>query len=184
MRTLLALLLLGALVGCGGDKDTPTGHKADVAFATEMIPHHAQALVMVDMIGDRQVSPEFRALADDIQAAQGPEIEEMVTWLEEWGEDIPETSRDHVNSDHGHGDSHSSGHGMMDDKEMAELDAAGADFETHWLTMMIKHHEGAIEMAETEIANGKDKRAIKLAKDIRSAQRAEIQLMKALAGQL
>jgi uncharacterized protein (DUF305 family) len=54
---------------------------------------------------------------------------------------------------------------------------SGPEFEQMWLTMMIEHHEGAIAMAETELADGLDEEARKLAQDIVDAQRAEITQM-------
>lgn len=174
MRILAAALLAVLLVGCGGE-DAPSGHEADVAFAQEMIPHHADALVMVDMVAGHDVSAEFAALTEQIRAAQTPEIEEMVTWLAEWREEVPETSRDHMNADHGGG--HGNGHGS---DEMSELANAGAGFEDMWLEMMIDHHEGAIEMAEAEIENGEDERAIRLARSIVSSQQAEIETMESM----
>ena len=95
------------LSGCGddspgGDNDTGnarTDHNdADVAFASDMIQHHAQALAMVDLTVGRDLDPEVEALAEAIRAAQGPEIETMTDWLTEWDEPIPATVRDHVNA--------------------------------------------------------------------------------------
>ena len=91
-----ATLLIG-LTACGDDGSTsdaqaeqtaPNGdvfNDADVSFSTDMIPHHAQALVMVDMARGRDLSPATQQLTADIQAAQGPEIEQMVGWLNDWG---------------------------------------------------------------------------------------------------
>uniref|UniRef100_UPI0035618497 DUF305 domain-containing protein n=1 Tax=Nocardioides sp. TaxID=35761 RepID=UPI0035618497 len=115
--TLLAAVLAAtsSLAACSSDDTTtakPTtqtaanGEKfndADVAFGTDMIPHHAQALLMVDMTIGRELSPEFRALTEGIRDAQGPEIEQMTTWLTEWDQPIPETARDHSNSHDGMG---------------------------------------------------------------------------------
>ena len=75
-----------------------------------MIQHHAQALTMVDLTAGRTLDPEVQQLAEDIRAAQTPEIEEMTDWLTSWGEDIPETVRDHANA---HGDM-----GSMDGDDM------------------------------------------------------------------
>ena len=80
--TALGVALLAALVlsSCGGDDAAATGgdhNDADVQFATEMIPHHAQALDMVDMAEGRGASDDFEQLLGDIEAAQGPEIEQM-----------------------------------------------------------------------------------------------------------
>ena len=106
----LLITLVPALAACGDDAPAaaaPAEHTAangdtyndaDVAFATEMIPHHADALVMVDMTQGRDLSPELATLAEEIRDAQAPEIEHMVDWLTAWKEEVPETSRDHVNS--------------------------------------------------------------------------------------
>ena len=108
----LSLALGGGLTACGDDTDsaataqvsTTEHNAADVAFAGDIIQHHAQALSMVDLTLDRVLDPEVQGLAEDIRAAQGPEIETMADWLTAWGEDIPETMRDHVNSGHDTGD--------------------------------------------------------------------------------
>lgn len=191
----LFLTLTGAgLAGCGEDDasgGTPAAehtaangdvyNDADVEFATEMIPHHADALVMVDMTQGRRLSPEFARLTEDIREAQAPEIEMMADWLTDWGEEVPETSRDHVNSHMGDGDM-GMGDGMgMDPDDLAELRDSGANmFETMWMQMMIEHHEGAIEMAETEQAEGLFPDAIALAESIEESQTAEIELMEEL----
>src|SRR5687767_12648135 len=96
-RILLTLLTAAALTmtACGGDDnqaDPAAGqpfNDADVAFATDMIQHHAQALQMVDMTMGRQLDPEVQALAEDIRAAQTPEIETMADWLQEWDKPVP-----------------------------------------------------------------------------------------------
>ncbi|MFE6510796.1 DUF305 domain-containing protein, partial [Nocardioides sp. NPDC057764] len=125
----LAVLL--TLSGCGGSEEakapqklSETEHnKADVAFATDMIQHHAQAMAMVDLTMDRTLDPEVQELADAIRAAQSPEIETMSSWLQEWGEEVPSTMRDHVNGGHeGHGDEESS---MSDSMEGMDADMPG-----------------------------------------------------------
>lgn len=193
----LFLTLTGAgLAGCGEDaasSGTPAAehtaangdvyNDADVEFATEMIPHHADALVMVDMTQGRELSPEFARLTEDIREAQAPEIEMMADWLTAWGEEVPETSRDHVNSHMGHGDGMGDpddmGDGMgMDPDDLADLeDSSASMFESMWMRMMIEHHEGAIEMARTEQDEGVFPDAIDLAESIETSQTAEIELM-------
>jgi uncharacterized protein (DUF305 family) len=198
ITTAAAATLLLALAACGGGatgeaqaKQTAANgdvfNDADVAFASDMIPHHAQALAMVDLTRGRDLSPETHELTDDIQAAQGPEIEQMVDWLTAWGQPVPETMRDHANADdhgmNGHemGQDSSDMPGMMTGKEMAELEAAqGQAFETMWLEMMIEHHEGAVEMARDEQADGHFRSAMKLAESIETSQEAEIDRMKEL----
>ncbi len=165
------------LTACGGEDDTSTAsnaefNDADVTFATEMIPHHQQAVEMAELAADRAQSPEVRQLAEDIEAAQGPEIETMTQWLMNWGQETPVGSMDH--GDMGHGDSQEMP-GMMDEAEMTQLmKSDGAAFDQMFLQMMVEHHEGAIEMARTERANGENPDAVALAEQIESDQEAEI----------
>ncbi len=204
-RTVAAALLLSlapALAACGSDEQSAapaaertaangdTFNDADVAFAADMIPHHADALVMVDMTQGRELSPELAQLSEEIRDAQAPEIEQMADWLTAWGEEVPETSRDHVNShdmddmdDMGDmGDDSGSQMGMDPaDMEMLE-EADGTAFETMWLEMMIEHHEGAIEMARSEQADGLFPDALGLAESIETSQSAEIDLMQEMLG--
>jgi uncharacterized protein (DUF305 family) len=158
---------------------------ADVAFAQQMIPHHAQAIEMVDLTRGRDLSPEVEQLASQILEAQTPEIETMTGWLTDWDEEVPATSRDHANA-HGEGDGEDMGGempGMMTDEEMAELESASdAEFEDLWLTMMVEHHEGAIEMARTEQEDGEFADAVAMAEDIEAGQTAEVDRMQGLLG--
>jgi uncharacterized protein (DUF305 family) len=146
---------------------------ADVTFAQAMIPHHAQAVEMSDMMLKKQNIPaEVTALATTIKAAQGPEIETMTGWLQGWNEPMQMPS--------GH-----SMDGMMGDAEMKKLDAGqGTEAARLFLKQMIAHHEGAIMMAKTENTAGKNTDAVKLSKDIVTAQEAEIQEMQKLLAAL
>ena len=73
--------------------------------------------------------------------------------------------------------------GMVDDGTMSKLESLkGAEFDTLWLQSMIGHHEGAIEMANTEIADGANADAKTLAQEIVTAQQAEIAQMKQMLG--
>ncbi len=149
---------------------------ADVRFATEMIPHHQQAVEMSDMALE-QGGTEVRELAERIQAAQAPEIETMTGWLQAWGEDVPETD--------GHGGmegmDHSQMEGMMSPEDMEDLGSArGSQFDSMWLEMMVEHHDGAISMAQTQVADGLHPEAVALAENIAESQEVEIDEMKAL----
>jgi uncharacterized protein (DUF305 family) len=195
---LLAGLLLAApaLTGCGDDEEgaDPGGethtaasgakyNDADIAFASDMIPHHAQATEMVNLARTRGLDPEVQAIADEILAAQSVEVETMVDWLTDWGEPIPPTSQDHANA-HGEGmDMDTDLPGMLSEDQLAELDdARGDEFQTMWLEMMIEHHEGAIELAGTQVEHGRFPDAVKMAKSIESSQAAEIEQMQGLLG--
>lgn len=186
-KTLTAALLAASLLilaACGTEDDdgSATEHNdADITFAQEMIPHHEQAIRMAALADARAESREVKDLAADIKSAQDPEIETMTGWLESWGEDVPDGGM----SDMGHDDMSSDEMpGMMSDDEMGDLmGTSGPGFDRMFLTMMIEHHEGAIEMANTEQSEGTFPDAIELAEDIESSQTAEIQTMRGLLGQ-
>jgi uncharacterized protein (DUF305 family) len=146
---------------------------ADVMFVQGMLPHHQQAVEMSDMLLKKSgVSAETTALAQQIKAAQGPEITTMQGWLKAWGK----------SADGGMGGmDHDMGGGMATEAEMQKFDQADAKTgERMFLEMMTKHHQGAIAMAEMELKNGQNPDTIAMAKDIASSQQAEIDTMKKL----
>ena len=154
----------------------PAGYNADdVAFATNMIPHHQQAVELSAMVPDRSTNADLIALAKQISAAQQPEIEIMKVFLVQWNEN-PDTNSGHA----GHAGTMQ---GMVDAPTMTKLGSLnGAEFDKLWLESMISHHEGAIEMAKAEIANGDNVDAKTLAKKIVATQGAEIGQMKQMLG--
>jgi len=201
MRSPFVRLVAGAvapaaallLVSCGQDRAAESGHDGqhtttrvpdagasaefdehDVTFATQMIPHHEQALELAALVPDRSTDPALRALADRIAAAQEPEIRQLRELLARWGVDAG------AGTHPGHGD-HAHMPGMVDEATMARLrEERGAAFEVLWLRSMIAHHEGAVAMAEAELADGTDPDARRLARQIIGAQRAEIDEMRAM----
>lgn len=154
---------------------TPEFTIVDSMFSQMMIPHHEQALEMSALVPDRAAAPEVVALAAEIEAAQGPEIEQMRGWLQEWGLETDIDLEEH--------EDHLGMEGMLTDEEMAALAAAsGAEFDRLWLEGMIRHHEGAIVMAETQAASGIHEPSRALAEEIILSQRAEITRMRAMLG--
>ena len=147
--------------------------EADVMFAQMMMPHHQQAIEMSAIILAKDGVPDdVTARADEIKAAQGPEIEQLTTWLEQWGE--PTQPQD---MDGGHDMSEMEG--MLSDEELQQLsDAPGPEAAELFLNQMIAHHEGAVSMAEDEIAKGIYQPAIDLAQTIIDTQQQEIDTMR------
>ncbi|MDN3259252.1 DUF305 domain-containing protein [Streptomyces sp. CSDS2] len=150
----------------------------DVAFAKGMIPHHQQALEMAELAADRASSAKVKDLAARIEKAQDPEIRTLTGWLKAWGEQPPAAGTDHS------GHSGMSGmSGMMSEDDMAALKrATGKDFDTRFLSLMVEHHQGAVEMAATEKQRGRSADAKAMADAIITAQDAEIKEMKQLLG--
>ncbi|KJY46824.1 copper resistance protein [Streptomyces sp. NRRL S-444] len=185
------------LAACGGNGDdnssTHNGHNAaspsasapaqqgdhnaaDVAFAQGMIPHHRQAIEMADLAATRAESAEVKKLAGEIKKAQDPEIKTLSGWLTSWGEQLPAEGQGQ-----GHGGHDMSG--MMSAEEMRQLESSsGKAFDTAFLTMMVKHHEGAVAMAKTEQSDGTYQPAKDMAGAIITSQSAEIARMNTLLG--
>ena len=154
----------------------PAGYNADdVAFATNMVPHHQQAVELSALVPDRSTNQQLIALAAQISAAQQPEINVMKVFLVQWNEN-PDTNAGHS----GHGNTMQ---GMVDEATMSKLKSLnGAEFDKLWLESMIGHHQGAVEMAKAEIANGDNVDAKALAQNIVTTQEAEIGQMKQMLG--
>jgi uncharacterized protein (DUF305 family) len=195
----LAALMISA--GCGGSESAtehPAEHgstgstsagaapsaqdhnDADVTFAQHMIPHHRQAVEMSDVVlAIERIDPRVAELATSIKAAQGPEINQMQGWLDQWG-DPPMPP---MTPSEGHDMSGMSGDamGMMSGEQMTVLkNAKGVEASRLFLTGMITHHEGAIAMAQNEIKDGRFPPAVELARMIVTTQQQEIDTMKGI----
>ena len=154
-------------------------NEADTTFAQMMIIHHEGAIEMAELAVERAETPEVVSLAERIAAAQGPEIEQMSAWLTAWGEET--SPSEHGGMDHGGMDMD----GMSQEEMMGELDGlSGAEFDERFLSGMIAHHQGAVEMAEAELDEGENAEALALAEKIIADQQAEIAEMEELLGEL
>lgn len=166
-----------------GQSDS-THNPADVSFATAMIPHHRQAVQMADLVPGHGASVPVTQLANAIRAAQQPEIDQMTAMLRAWNAPVPMEGHD-MSGMGGMSSSDHAGHGgmtgMMSAEQMAGLaKATGAAFDRQFLTLMIDHHQGAVEMAATELRDGANSEAKALAQRITDAQNKEISQMRGL----
>jgi uncharacterized protein (DUF305 family) len=183
-RILGGLLLAIALASCGGSSssnpsDTSVVASADfndddVMFAQMMIPHHEQAIEMSDIALDPTVmaGDVVKNLATKIKAAQDPEIQQMTGFLTSWNKSLTmDESMDHSDMMSG----------MLSAEELSRLSTLrGAAFNRAWLTGMIAHHEGAVEMAEAVLKEGANTAVRELANAIIKGQEAEIAEMRNL----
>ena len=139
----------------------------DIMFAQMMIPHHQQAIEMSKYALKNSSNKEIKVLATAISSAQGKEIAQMKYWLR--ATKSPATMGHHMDMN-----------GMISDKQMKELSALkGSKFDKAFLSAMIEHHQGALEMVEL-LNSTKNAEAKKLAKEIIRVQKAEISSMKKL----
>jgi uncharacterized protein (DUF305 family) len=164
-KLLLTLFAAFLLSGCAAAPQANSEYSAeDINFAEMMIPHHEQAIVMSDIALTNSSSEDILLLAQEIKAAQSPEIELMKSWT-------------------GVSTSTHMGHmmdGMLSESQIQQLrDSEGATFDRLFLEGMIAHHEGAIAMAQ-KVTGSRNKEVAALAAAIIEAQEKEIAFMREL----
>ena len=177
------------LAGCSATTSTPTPQPeptaagytaADVAFMQTMIGHHAQALVMTELVPARTSTPELHALAERITISQRDEIERMQSWLRRRNQPVPPADA-HVHAAMGHAVLMP---GMLTQAQLDSLaQARGPQFDRLFLQYMIRHHEGAIEMVRQLLAQpgaGQEPETFIFASEVDADQNAEIRRMRAL----
>ena len=176
---------------------------ADVGFMQHMIVHHAQAVEMVDLLETRGSDRRVKLLGRRIALSQAAEMALMRGWLEERGQPLEMPGMDHAAMGHGahagmdHG-AHA-GHGsssddtavmagMLTPRQMRTLAAAdGTAFDTLFLSGMIQHHQGALDMVadlmETPNA-AQDTLLSDFSASVVADQQAEILRMRSLSAEL
>jgi len=190
-RTRFALVLTAVLAavafaaGCGGDdadeSATPPASSSSVpfdrSFIDAMVPHHRSAIEMAQAAKQTGLSqPDLITVANDIIDTQQAEIEDMLSWREEW------FGSRQVDPDGAAGLGLSEEEmGMGMEHGAAEIEGAD-DVDQAFATAMIPHHEGAIAMAKLARERGQHEEIRLLADDIISAQEREIVILGRHAG--
>lgn len=185
--------------GSAGASAVPTNSSADAGFARDMQVHHAQAIAMAMEIYRKTEDEELRVLSYDIATGQAGQRGEMFDWLVQWG--LPQSggpmmdwmSASEAGHEHGAAEPGATltdeqarvAMGMASDAELRALaDATGQQADCLFLELMIRHHEGAIPMAEAVIELGTEPRVLSVAESIRAGQTAEIDAMESMAQRL
>ena len=164
---------------------SPEHNEADMRFAQGMIPHHTQAIAMSSQAARRAASPEVKDLAARIEQAQGPEIEQMNQMLDAWGAPRLQPGSTAMPGMPGMPMGGMPMPGMMGEAELQQLAAqSGPAFDRMFLQMMIEHHNGAIQMAQTEQAQGLNPQTKQLAGAIVADQQREVTEMQALLSRI
>ena len=199
-RLIVVLAALCLLVACGGRDDStspssakasdapvitgePAGYNsADVTFATTMVPHHQQAIDLSTMAAQQSTNPELIGLANQIVATQQPEVNILNVFMVQWNENPDIRSGPDGGPDDGA--PKPPPEGMIDEATVARLGSLrGPEFDKLWLQSMLTQHEGAVKIAQAEIADGKNVDAIAIAKTILAGQQADMaQMTKMLEG--
>lgn len=177
---------------------TPAEGSADAGFARDMQVHHAQAVDMAMTIYAETDDEELRALSYDIATGQSSQRGEMLDWLVQWGlpqyGDAPMAWMSASDSGHAHGTASDAPQtdeqvreamGMASDDELAALHSAtGKTADCMFLSLMIRHHEGAIPMAEAVLELGTDARVKTVAANMKKGQTFEIEAMTSMQQRL
>lgn len=157
----------------GQEDDHHDLNHADVHFLQMMIPHHEQAIEMSELVPFRTGRQELLDIAEEIIQAQEAEILTMSEWLVKAGEN----PYAHIEMDHE--EMMDEMEGMHSPEEMEHLRSLeGEVFEREFISLMIDHHGGAIQMSEEVLENGEDPEVARLAEEIIAEQEAEIEQMR------
>lgn len=206
-RTVIAAIVVGILLAGGaflagrlssGAPATPSTDSAAAGFLRDMQVHHAQAVQMALMIRDRTDDEAVRLLAYDIATGQAGQAGQMYGLLDAWN--LPQAGPGRAMEwtrlptiDGSEGGGHDMGDatsptempGMATPGQIAELDAASGDDAVRlFLTLMIAHHQGGVEMAEAVLARSDVPQIVSLAGGIERSQLAEITAMQDLLAAL
>jgi uncharacterized protein (DUF305 family) len=171
---LMAVAIVGLLVlfavSAGSENQSTRARQIDGAFLTAMVPHHQAAVEMADLARVRAKHPEIEKLAGEIIDAQNREVLDMTFAHQRiFGEPLPDRGMAHG----GLGLSESEMGMSMD---MGELENS-REFDRTFIDMMIRHHQGAIRMAQAQLQRGEDPELKALARAIVAAQSREIEQM-------
>jgi uncharacterized protein (DUF305 family) len=177
----LGAVVVALLAGCSGTAATAPQppsrataaagqqrhNDADVTFLQDLFPHHVQTGTMTDLARTKATSSKVKALAAQIKAEQDQQITRIRDLLGAWGVPIPA------------GDSRNGQvPGMLSDQQIQQLSSAsGSDFDQTFLRLMIDHQQGAIQLAQTEVAQGSDPQARRIAQDTVTRQQVEVNQM-------
>ncbi|CRK58142.1 putative lipoprotein [Alloactinosynnema sp. L-07] len=147
-------------------------NEADITYVRDMIVHHRQAVEMTALVPQRGRNEQVKGLASRISDAQQPEIEAMNRWL---------STNFQPPVDPGHGHVPADMPGMATPEQLAALkQASGAEFDKLFLQLMIKHHEGAIAMANKAQQSGADVKVQEMADHVVAEQGDEIRRMQTM----
>ncbi len=170
------------------DSGRPPFAAADVHFMQGMIHHHAQAVTMARWAPTHGARPDVIRLCERIDVAQRDEIVTMQRWLRERHQMVPEADFTTGTATMGDMPGMNGGRmpGMLTPEQMAQLNAArGPDFDRLFLTFMIQHHQGALQMVQTLFDSpgaGQDEDIFKFASDVGADQTSEIDRMHNMLG--
>jgi uncharacterized protein (DUF305 family) len=197
-RILIAVMAVAALVAvvagsfywgtkvAPDNNAMPTVNSVDAGFARDMATHHQQAVTMAGYVRDNPSNRNVANLAYDIETSQMIQLGEMTGWLDTWG--ISRTSGTPMSWMPGGHHMVSAGGlmpGMATPAQMAKLQTLhGKAMDILFLQLMIRHHQGGVEMARYATQHAQEPYVRTLAGHMLAAQSTEIIEMEQLLRQL
>ncbi len=178
----LIVILVGAavLIWQVWPKD-PAGDSAEAGFLRDMYSHHSQAVALGMIIRDRTEDQNLEALATDIALTQSTQMGTMLGYLDLWG--VPQGSTDLPMTWMGH-PTDGLMPGMATAEEINQVRILPtAEAEMLFLNLMIRHHQGGVEMAEAYLERGNQDEVTLMADRIVLLQDSEIGTMNAMLEQ-
>ncbi|WP_344482935.1 DUF305 domain-containing protein [Nonomuraea monospora] len=176
-----------------GRDGTPGDTSPEAGFARDMATHHAQAVDMAFIVRDKGPAREIRSLAFDIINTQSNQRGMFQGWLQQWKLSQATDQRPMAwMSGHGHGATPAATPaatpgvmpGMASADELTKLkQARGTQAEVLFLQLMIRHHEGGVQMAEGLLKLSTRSEVVSMAQKIVDGQSGEIKLMTELLKQ-
>jgi uncharacterized protein (DUF305 family) len=192
----VVVLIVGAAIGMlitravTNQQGPPSGDSVDVGFAQDMKVHHLQAVTMAGIARDHTTDPEVHGLAFDIESTQLDQVGEMTGWLTAWTQpELPPPGRAAMSwmtgsSGHSHGNLTTSPGGvvrmpgMASPEELSRLKSVtGKDLDILFLQLVLRHHQGAVPMAQYAVLHAGVGYVRDLGQKIVSSQSAEVTLM-------
>jgi uncharacterized protein (DUF305 family) len=197
---MVAVLLVGGAGGmiianarAGSDDVAPSAGSVDVGFAQDMRVHHLQAVTMAGIERDRTADSTLQGLAFDIESTQLSQASEMSGWLTVWVQpSLPAPGAGHMKwMSEGGTHTHSNGEGgkttgevqrmpgMATTEELNKLrKLSGQELDVFFLQLMLRHHQGGLEMAEYGAQHASKGYVRNLAQKIVDSQENEADLMR------
>lgn len=175
---------------------TPASTSAEAGFARDMQTHHDQGVELALIVRDETEDFATRLLAYDIATTQGNQSGQMAGWLGVWGlpQAAPEPemtwmTRPGLKGEaHNHGTAEGPAHvvgepmpGLATAAQIAHLKTlTGVAAEREFLTLMIAHHQGAIEMAKAVLDRSRNTVVTNFSNGVIASQQSEINLMESM----
>jgi uncharacterized protein (DUF305 family) len=191
---LLIVILVAAVAGAGGagwlianrsGANAITASSVDAGFARDMSTHHTQAVVMAGYTRLHTTNASVLLMANDIYDEQTFQIGEMQGWLDSWGL-TRSTTLPTMGWMQGHSlDSDGLMPGMATPAEISQLQSlTGNALDVDFLQLMIRHHQGGLQMAQYALDHASESYVRNLANQMLQTQSSEIISMEQLLRQL